>query len=65
MELSSSWETANSATTQQTVCILQSPKVHHRSHNSPPLIYILSQISPAHTTPILYFQDSFQYYPPI
>jgi hypothetical protein len=51
MELSPSWEAANFAATQELPSILGSPKVHHRVQKSPPLVPILNQIDPVHTTP--------------
>jgi hypothetical protein len=51
MELSRSWEAANYAASQQIPSILWNSKVRFRVHMSPPLVPILSHISPIHTSP--------------
>jgi hypothetical protein len=51
MELSPTWEAANSVATQELPIILRNPKVQHSVHKSPALVPIPSQINPVHTTP--------------
>jgi hypothetical protein len=49
MNLSPSWEAANSAATQEPPSILWDPKTHYRVHKNHQLVPTPSQINPIHT----------------
>ena len=50
MQQSPSWEDNRFLASQDIHCTLRNPKVHYRIYNSPPLVPILSQITPVHVT---------------
>jgi hypothetical protein len=51
MEPSPSWETSSCLATQEFLNILLNPIFQYRVHMGPPLVPILSQPNPIHTTP--------------
>jgi hypothetical protein len=50
MSLSPSWDAASHVAIQELSYILRNTKIHFRAHKSSPLVAVLSQINPVHTT---------------
>ena len=59
MKQSPAWEANRFSASQDIPRILWKPKVHHRLHNSPSPIPILTQINPVHAPPIPLPEDTF------
>jgi hypothetical protein len=64
MELGPSQEATSWQATQYLPSILWNPKVHYHVHMRPPLVPILSWISPVHTT-ASYLSKILMYFPPV
>ena len=65
MEQSPSWEANRFSANQDIPRILLKPKVHHRLHNTPSPVPILTKTNPVHVSPpTSLLQDPF-WYPPI
>jgi hypothetical protein len=64
MALGPSWGAVNCAAIQELPNILWNLKVHYSVHNTLPLVPILSQINPVHTTPSYISKIHFNVIPP-
>jgi hypothetical protein len=59
MKVNPSWETTSYSATQEFPKLFLNPKVHYRVYKNPPVVPILSQICPVHTTPPYFSQIHF------